>query len=97
MSAKRKTILVFQHLDVEHPGVFRDFLAADGFERDAQGWILLIEDWEEIGVVFGHSFRRYFREALHRALGDLGRQFGGIDIDGDQLLNSAETLIRCNG
>lgn len=32
MSAKRKTILVFQHLDVEHPGVFRDFLAADGFD-----------------------------------------------------------------
>lgn len=23
-------LLVFQHLDVEHPGVFRDFLAADG-------------------------------------------------------------------
>ena len=25
-------VLVFQHLAVEHPGVFRDFLAADGFD-----------------------------------------------------------------
>ncbi|MSQ67802.1 MAG: type 1 glutamine amidotransferase [Gammaproteobacteria bacterium] len=25
-------VLVFQHLAVEHPGVFREFLAADGFE-----------------------------------------------------------------
>lgn len=27
-------LLVFQHLDVEHPGVFRDFLAADGIAWD---------------------------------------------------------------
>lgn len=32
MSANRKRVLVFQHLDVEHPGVFRDFLAEDGIE-----------------------------------------------------------------
>ena len=25
-------VLVFQHLDIEHPGVFRDFLRADGIE-----------------------------------------------------------------
>jgi GMP synthase-like glutamine amidotransferase len=28
-------VLVFQHIDVEHPGVFRDFLAADGIAWDA--------------------------------------------------------------
>ena len=27
-------LLVFQHLDVEHPGIFREFLAADGIEWD---------------------------------------------------------------
>ncbi|MDA0704394.1 MAG: type 1 glutamine amidotransferase, partial [Proteobacteria bacterium] len=27
--------LVFQHIDVEHPGVLRDFMAADGIEWDA--------------------------------------------------------------
>ena len=28
-------ILVFQHIDIEHPGIFRDFFAADGVEWDA--------------------------------------------------------------
>jgi len=28
-------LLVFQHLDVEHPGIFREFLAADGIPWDA--------------------------------------------------------------
>lgn len=28
-------VLVFQHIAVEHPGIFRDFLAADGFAWDA--------------------------------------------------------------
>lgn len=32
MATTRKQVLVFQHLDVEHPGVFRDFLAEDGFD-----------------------------------------------------------------
>jgi len=27
-------LLVFQHLDVEHPGIFREFLAADGIQWD---------------------------------------------------------------
>ncbi len=27
-------VLVFQHLDVEHPGIFRDFLEVDGIEWD---------------------------------------------------------------
>ena len=35
MSAADPKILVFQHIDIEHPGVFRDFLAEDGVEWDA--------------------------------------------------------------
>ncbi|MFQ5759659.1 MAG: type 1 glutamine amidotransferase, partial [Acidiferrobacterales bacterium] len=27
--------LVFQHIAVEHPGIFRDFLAKDGIQWDA--------------------------------------------------------------
>ena len=28
-------ILVFQHIPIEHPGIFRDFLAEDGISWDA--------------------------------------------------------------
>jgi len=28
-------VLVFQHIAIEHPGIFRDFLAADGVAWDA--------------------------------------------------------------
>lgn len=35
MSVKNPRILVFQHIAAEHPGIFRDFLAADGIEWDA--------------------------------------------------------------
>lgn len=30
-----KKLCVFQHIDIEHPGIFRDFLAADGHDYDA--------------------------------------------------------------
>ena len=26
--------LVFQHIDIEHPGIFRDFMRADGIAWD---------------------------------------------------------------
>ena len=32
MSAAEPRVLVFQHIAIEHPGVFRDFLRADGIE-----------------------------------------------------------------
>ena len=35
MSATKPGILVFQHIALEHPGVFRDFLREDGIEWDA--------------------------------------------------------------
>ncbi len=31
-------VLVYQHIDVEHPGIFRDFLTADGFAWDVVEW-----------------------------------------------------------
>lgn len=33
--SRKLRILVFQHIAVEHPGVFRDFLVEDGIEWDA--------------------------------------------------------------
>ena len=35
MSAANPSILVFQHIAIEHPGVFRDFLREDGIEWTA--------------------------------------------------------------
>jgi len=35
MSASKPRVLVFQHIALEHPGVFRDFLREDGIEWDA--------------------------------------------------------------
>ena len=35
MSATDPKVLVFQHIDIEHPGVFRDFLREDGIEWTA--------------------------------------------------------------
>jgi GMP synthase-like glutamine amidotransferase len=58
MSANRKRVLVFQHLDVEHPGIFRDFLAEDGFEYvpvelDAGEPIPPLEDYAALWVMGG--------------------------------------------
>jgi GMP synthase-like glutamine amidotransferase len=35
MSRARPRILVFQHIAIEHPGIFRDFLAEDGIDWQA--------------------------------------------------------------
>ena len=35
MTRKTPRLLVFQHLNVEHPGVFRDFMREDGIEWQA--------------------------------------------------------------
>ena len=35
MGSTKPRILVFQHIAAEHPGIFRDFLAADGIAWDA--------------------------------------------------------------
>ena len=46
--------LVFQHLDVEHPGIFRDFMKAQGVNWDTLNW--------DIGETLGpnaHGLDRY--------------------------------------
>lgn len=43
--------LVFQHIDVEHPGVLRDFMAADGIEWDA----VELDAGEEIPPLDGYD------------------------------------------
>jgi GMP synthase-like glutamine amidotransferase len=51
-------LLVFQHLDIEHPGVFRDFLARDGVavhtvELDAGEAIPPLDDFDALWVMGG--------------------------------------------
>jgi GMP synthase-like glutamine amidotransferase len=43
--------LVFQHIDVEHPGVLRDFMAADGIDWDA----VELDAGEEIPPLDGYD------------------------------------------
>ena len=51
-------VLVFQHADVEHPGIFRDFLAEDGIawdavELDAGEAIPSLEGYDQLWVMGG--------------------------------------------
>jgi GMP synthase-like glutamine amidotransferase len=51
-------ILVFQHVDVEHPAIFRDFLAADGIawdavELDAGAPIPALDGYDQLWVMGG--------------------------------------------
>ena len=51
-------LLVFQHIPVEHPGIFRDFLAADGHdwqavELDAGEIIPDLDDFDMLWVMGG--------------------------------------------
>ena len=53
-----KSIAVFQHLSVEHPGVFREFLNADGihwqaFELDEGEGIPELDDFDALWVMGG--------------------------------------------
>ena len=54
MSATHPQILVFQHIPVEHPGVFRDFLREDGVE------------WRAVELDAGESINR---EAASKPVG----------------------------
>ncbi|MFO1056984.1 MAG: type 1 glutamine amidotransferase [Dongiaceae bacterium] len=44
-------VLVFQHIAIEHPGIFRDFLAADGVAWDA----VELDDGEPIPALGGYD------------------------------------------
>lgn len=102
MPAARKTILVFQHLDVEHPGVFRDFLAEDGFdyvpvELDAGDAVPSLEGVAALWVMGGpmdvwqtdsHPWLLPEQAAIREAVVDRGLPFLGFCL-GHQLLAAA--------
>jgi GMP synthase-like glutamine amidotransferase len=92
-------LLVFQHIDCEHPGIFRKFLRADGvewraIELDAGEEIPALEDYDALWVMGGpmdvwdieeHPWLVAEKRAIRRWIADLGRPFLGVCL-GHQLL-----------
>ena len=86
-------LLVFQHLEVEHPGVFRDFLAADGIpwdviELDAGAAIPDLERYAGLWVMGGpmdvwqvseYPWLALELAAIRRAVVELRMPFLGIN------------------
>lgn len=95
-------ILVFQHVACEHPGVFRDFMAADGIAWDAveldEGQpIPALEPYAALLVMGGpmdvwqtdaHPWLAHEMEAIRRWVQDLQRPYLGVCL-GHQLLAEA--------
>ena len=91
MASSVPKVLVFQHLAIEHPGVFRDFLHEDGIE-----WTAVELDSGRTRRVRAHSGRRVRAHSgpgqLRRALGD-GRAHGCL---GRRCLSVAGAGTRSN-
>ncbi len=95
-------LLVFQHIDCEHPGRLRDFLAADGVEwtaveLDEGEPIPALEDYDALWVMGGpmdvwdvddHPWLVAEKLAIRRWVHDLQRPFLGLCL-GHQLLADA--------
>jgi GMP synthase-like glutamine amidotransferase len=99
---KKPRLLVFQHIDLEHPGIFRDFLAEDGIawdavELDAGEAIPDLGDYDGLWVMGGpmdvweeaeHPWFVAEKAAIHEAVSDRGLPFFGLCL-GHQLLADA--------
>ena len=102
MSATKPRVLVFQHIALEHPGVFRDFLREDGIEWTA---VELDEDepipdlggYDALWVMGGpmdvweddiHPWLEPERQAIHEAVVERKMPFFGFCL-GHQLLAQA--------
>ncbi len=95
-------VLVFQHIDIEHPGVFRDFLDADGIawdaiELDAGETIPPLVDYDILWVMGGpmdtfeedaHPWLIAEKAAIHEAVVERDMTFIGFCL-GHQLLADA--------
>ena len=92
-------LLVFQHIDCEHPGILREFLRADGIEYravelDAGEEIPTLEDYDALWVMGGpmdvwdieeHPWLVPEKRAIRRWVTELERPFLGVCL-GHQLL-----------
>ncbi len=95
-------VLVFQHIDIEHPGIFRDFMRADGVawdavELDAGEPIPALDGYDALVVMGGpmdvweeddHPWLIPEKVAIREAVADRGMPFLGICL-GHQLLAEA--------
>lgn len=99
---KQKQILVFQHLAIEHPGIFRDFVERDEIqlhtvELDAGDTIPALDQFDALWVMGGpmdvwqeqeYPWLRDEKQAIRTAVNELGMPYLGICL-GHQLLAAA--------
>ncbi|HXV25588.1 MAG TPA: type 1 glutamine amidotransferase [Alphaproteobacteria bacterium] len=95
-------ILVLQHIPIEHPGIFRDFLAADGIawdavELDAGEPIPPLGNYDALWVMGGpmdvwqedaHPWLRPEKAAIREAVAERAMPYLGLCL-GHQLLGEA--------
>ena len=95
-------VIVFQHIAVEHPGIFRDFMKEDGISLDTveldEGEIIPnLENYDALIVMGGpmdvwqedeHPWLSLEKQAIRHAIVDLGLPFLGFCL-GHQLMAEA--------